>query len=195
MNVFLLREDRDVSKADFVKYWAAGYDYDDEIYQRIIKKTRFTEKDVHDLFVWKNGMEFKDHVGKAKSVDGIKRELSRLNKLKETFSESEFHALFSSKSNIWQIFLLHIIDPDEFPIFDQYVYLTYQYLQHGSLIIPKNYLTTKKTIFFYRFEYSPFFEKFKSEANSSSRELDKAFWTFGRYIKNNQKLLNLKASS
>jgi len=40
-------------------------------------------------------------------------------------------------SAIWQIFLLHIIDPTNYPIFDQHVYRAHYYLEHRTIIDEK----------------------------------------------------------
>jgi hypothetical protein len=83
-----------------------------------------------------------------------------------------------NKGMIWKIFTLHIMYPNRFPIFDQNVYRSMHYLQTGTIkeIPSKN--TDKQAA--YINEYMPFF---KEQGDYKGKELDKALFTFGQFLK------------
>jgi len=58
---------------------------------------------------------------------------------------------------IWKIFLLHIIDPKRYPIFDQHVYRAYDFLTKNKTIGILSSNKRKEDIYFS--EYISFFNK------------------------------------
>ena len=78
-----------------------------------------------------------------------------------------------------QNFLLHIIDPDKFPIFYQHVYRAYNFLVNRSI---KEISDSNKAKLICYDQYSKFFNKLKSESNDP-RKIDKALWAFGKFLK------------
>lgn len=107
--------------------------------------------------------------------------LPTIQELAKEWAATTFDAKFGKLSTVWQTFLMHIIQPDQFPIFDQHVYRAYAYLQTGQGKELKGTITTQLT---YYAEYCSFFDQVSRECpNLSPRSLDKAFWAFGKFIK------------
>jgi hypothetical protein len=158
------------------------YNYSDyEQYKAIVTKPTLSTGDLRLLFEWKNGMNLRS-----------KKEMSFLNQvlqheelvhgLKSKFDYEKFENTFGKMSAVWQIFLLHIIQPSEYPIFDQHVYRAYRFIQNqDEKDLP--FTRTAKLSVFYK-EYLPFFLDMKDLANEHNHfEIDKALWAFGRIIK------------
>ena len=73
---------------------------------------------------------------------------------------------------IWKIFALHILNPDEYPIFDQHVYRAMVYLKTGKIEgIPK---TSKEKQLKYIGEYLHFYND--EHEHYEDRNLDKALF-------------------
>lgn len=165
----------------FVRCWSSLYNYSNyEQYKAIVTKTTLLTGDLR-LFEWKNGMNLSS-----------KKELSFLNQvlqheevvheLKSEFDYEKFESTFGEMSAVSQIFLLHIIQPSEYPIFDQHVYQAYRFIQNqDEKTLP--FTRTAKMSVFYK-EYLPFFLYVKDLADKHDHfDIDKALWAFGRIIK------------
>ena len=73
--------------------------------------------------------------GKQNSLDNkIKKKLFLINNLK-TNDEIDlilFREEFKSLTTVWKIFLLHIIKPNVYPIYDQHIHRAFLYI-HGKI--------------------------------------------------------------
>ena len=70
------------------------------------------------------------------------------------------------------MFLLHVIQPDSYPIFDQHVYRAYLFIAKNQRAeIPDN--KRKQDVYFK--EYAPFFNELASKG-VSRKKLDEALW-------------------
>jgi hypothetical protein len=166
----------------FVDFWSKYYIISpkDNLYTDRINKSKFTKIDIEKLFEWKNGMKINGHKQKEISIEKITSRLNQINKLKADFDIMYFNRYFSNIAAIWQIFLLHIIKPKKFPIFDQHVYRAHTFLLDKKIIeIPNIQLSKLK---YYHNNYLPFFDKIKSEI-TNLRQIDLALWTFGKFLK------------
>jgi len=191
-----------VNKSEFVDFWAKFYDFPinrnttEEDYNSLISKNEFDENDIEKLFNWKNsmpiivrredGQAIKKHQNKSIFLDKAKAELFTINKLKKDFNPDKFNRTFKG-STIWKAFLLHIIDPKEFPIFDQHVYRAYCFLERLERKVPDEFIelekiSNAKKMTIYKNEYIPFFENFNDKV-LKNRESDKALWAFGKFLK------------
>src|SRR5437773_4616453 len=101
---------------EFISIWSKGYSYPNmEFYTDMISKEQIGISDLQKLFEWKNGMTLSTK--KTKSVEeNVLKKVSIVNQLKQQWNKEIFEKEFSSISTIWQIFLLHIIQPENFPI-------------------------------------------------------------------------------
>ena len=170
------------SNREFVDFWKSFYSNDkenDQRYTNNINKTVFTPRDIDNLFWWKNGMKINDHPTKSRSVGDVKEKIKHVNALKERFDPTLFKDKFGKMGVVWQIFLLHIINPGEYPIYDQHVYRAYHYLHFG--VIEEIPATRKTSLEFYHEKYRPFFKQFRPRY-CRHRDVDLALWCFGKFL-------------
>lgn len=158
----------------FIEHWSSKYFYKDEDkYNRNIGKP-FTEESRTDLFEWKNG-----------SVISQKKTLSILKNYPLTFQGNvEERYLDHKKSGgaIWNIFYLHCLDSNKWPIFDQHTFRAMRYLQLGEIHEIGN--SDKQKYEYYQSEYIPFIG---SLGDIDHRTLDKALFAFGQFLKKTKK--------
>ena len=181
MNLLILKiENTDLE--EFISYWSKLYDYPlESLYNERIFKQKFEEEDLHQLFIWKNGMKLS--AGKQKSFeDKILSKLEIINELKskEIIELEEFQRHFNNLSAVWKIFLLHVIRPNKFPIYDQHINRAFNYI-HGLDFqnISANSMTNKSKEEFYFNTYLGFIESLN---DINLKALDEAFFAFGQFI-------------
>ena len=170
---------KEVKTKDFVDFWSGFYNYSFESYYvPIVGKKRFSKDDLSKLFEWKNGGKLAKK--KQKALDSIIAKIDKINALKANFCIDTFLKEFSFvKGTIWKMFLLHVIQPDSYPIFDQHVYRAYLFIvKHQRGEIPDN--KRKQDVYFK--EYAPFFNELTSRG-VSRKKLDEALWAFGKFLK------------
>jgi hypothetical protein len=166
----------------FVTFWSQLYSYSNEaIYKRNISKKEFNTNSIQELFVWKNGMRLSDL--KQKSLnDKIISKLEVINylKSKDEFELDLFNYEFKSLSAVWKIFLLHIIQPKKFPIYDQHIHRTFLFIHKKKFSnLSNTSITNKQKELFYFEEYLPFI--LKNEIKNL-KKLDEAFFAFGQFL-------------
>ncbi len=169
------------SSKSFIKFWSSFIilGTKDHYYSDRINKKHFNRNDIERFYEWKNGMQTNNHFQKNISVQKIKSRLSVINQLKADFSLVEFNSSFKDISPIWQIFLLHLIRPTEYPIFDQHVFRAHYFLNHQVIReISKN---RKEIIDYYHHEYVPFFFKV-SKGIDEPRNVDQALVALGQFL-------------
>ncbi|MGF7217454.1 hypothetical protein GGR92_003628 [Spirosoma lacussanchae] len=104
-----------------------------------------------------------------------------LHQLRKDFSLTTFEEHFSDLSAIWQAFLLHILQPATFPIFDQHVYRAYRYLTTGRPCeLPFGKANRMRL---YHESYLPFFNQIVAATTDNSQTTDQALWAFGKFIR------------
>ncbi len=163
----------------FVSFWSRFYVYPiEELYTSRIDKKQLFQDDLIQLFVWKNGSRLSQK--KRKALQEIINKLGVINKLKLEFCLKTFLKEFRFiKGAIWKIYLLHIIAPDKYPIFDQHVCRAFYFISKNQRKeIPSKNLDKEK---FYFDEYVDFFNKLSKEV--SKKKLDEALWAFGKFLK------------
>lgn len=120
------------------------------------------------LFEWKNG--FKLSAKKMASVEKyypLPGESKGLNK---------YLNQIGSGRPIWNIFYMHCVTPEVWPIFDQHTFRAVQFIRTGRIEeIPKR---DSKIFTYYQSDYIPFIKKF----GSCGRKIDKALYSFGRFL-------------
>jgi len=188
MRLVRLALDWDASPQEFVEQWRALYDYGlEDMYADAIGKPQFSGGDVERLFLWKNSGPLSGK--KAKTVRSITDRIQVVNQLKSSFDMDTFQEQFDAISAIWRIFLLHIIVPQAYPIFDQHVYRACHFLETGSIEeIPQS--SPSKVRVYFR-EYVPFFDALQSGCGASGKQVDEALWAFGRFLKTASGLLRV----
>lgn len=166
----------------FIDYWSKFYDYPlESLYNERILKPSFDTEDLQQLFIWKNGMRLS--AGKQKSLEvKILSKLKIINELKakNEIDLIEFQTNFNDLTAVWKIFLLHIIRPDKFPIYDQHINRAYNYI-HGLdyKMISAYSMTNKSKEYFY---FNSYLDFVNSLGNIDLKVLDEAFFSFGQFI-------------
>jgi len=129
------------------------------------------------LYKWKNGTEKMA----AKDQQSIRSvyipELENLPPLK-AIQDAQTYIESLSGGGIWDIFWLHCVNPDLFPIFDQHTYRSMAKIEDLSLSEIPAY--RPKNIEVYLNQYIPFTKKFTMV---SPRALGRALFAYGRFLK------------
>jgi len=172
-------EPKSASMIQFVDFWSERYRYKlENLYTDNIGKS-LTGSRVIELFIWKNGTPLSDKKDISVRINYIDR-LDELKEFTQDFEAGEFLNRFSKGGAIWRIFWLHCFRPDEFPIYDQHVHRAMIFIKSGKVEeIPSN---DPKKVIEYINHYLPFYSTF---AGLDKRKLDKALWSFGKFIKEN----------
>lgn len=120
---------------------------------------------------------------KQKSLDtNIKSKLSIVNDFK---SNTEIDLVvfikeFEKVSAVWKIFLLHIIKPYNYPIYDQHIHRTFLFIHKEDFsTISNTSLTNKDKEQFYFDRYLPFII---ANQVQDLKKLDEAFFAFGQFL-------------
>jgi len=168
---------------DFVTFWRKAYDDSDEKYKNHINKHPKSEKDIIALYEWKNGGRLSERKRKSLQTK-ILRKLGIINNLSQDLELDKFFNEFRDVSAIWKLFLLHVIQPESYPMLDQYVMRAYYFLTEGS--INKNLTVKEKDkLEFYKRYYLSFFNGLADQVKSkhSRKHVDEALWAFGKFLK------------
>ncbi len=163
---------------DFIQFWSSLYvDANEDYYSSNISK-QLTPDKVKNLFYWKNSGVLSQ--AKMKSVESnfIAR-TSELTKLSEDTSAEDFLKQFQNGGAIWRIFWLHCWQPQRFPIYDVHVHRAMTYIENGTKEEIGN-LSDNLKIQLYLDRYLSFIKQFDG---CSIRSIDRALWTFGKFIK------------
>jgi hypothetical protein len=169
-----------VQAGEFVRYWSNIYDYRNEQLYISNITAKLTPTRLRQLYFWKNGGPLSKR--KKKSVE--KHYISRipdLRKVSKKLGAKEWLEEFGHGRAIWDIFFLHIWN-QTYPIFDQHVYRAMKYIRCREL----HELPQKESdrIRIYLEEYLPFYKDRLRELDlPEDRELDKALWRFGKFLK------------
>ena len=166
----------------FIEYWKVHYNYPlEKLYNGRIHKIEFDQNDLQQLFIWKNGMKLSDK--KQKSFEAkILRKINLINKFKaqNNIDLNEFKNNFSNLTAVWKIFLLHIIKPTKFPIYDQHINRAYNYIHELDYSnINASSISNKNKESFYFGTYLSFIN---SLADINLKDIDEAFFAFGQFI-------------
>ncbi|MBC7772467.1 MAG: hypothetical protein H7210_08245 [Pyrinomonadaceae bacterium] len=176
---FITFEPRPASPAEFVDFWSARYDdgkYDESIYLRHISAP-LTPGSICELFRWKNGTPLSAGKKASLSRNFVER-LSELSKLSSATSAEEFLSFFSEGGAVWRIFWLHCWQHERFPIYDQHVHRAMAYVLTGTS--EEAPAANSRKVRAYLDRYLPFLQRFRT---LPPRQVDRALWTFGKYLK------------
>jgi len=182
---------REIKFSGFVQFWSSFYNYSKEhLYSDRISKSQFTRDDIENLFVWKNQIRLSRK--KEKSLkEKITDKLDIINKLKSKFCLNIFKSNFKKVSAIWKIHLLHIIAPQNYPIFDQHVYRAFCFLKKKELKEIPDSNSIKERVYFGL--YVKFFNSLaKSKDISYRKKIDESLWAFGKFLKSYGKFCKSK---
>lgn len=168
---------------DFVKKWSKFYSYSIENkYNNNISCVFDNYNSFLELFRWKNGTGDVISHNKMKVINGFYDKVSVLRSLQRDFSWELFEQEFepTKSSTIWKIFLLHLICPIKFPIYDQHVHRFYSFLKNGII----EEIPTKRDLIYSNYkEYKNWFNYIQSKFKFEYRNMDMSFFIFGKFLK------------
>ena len=175
---WVVLERKKTSAADFIRFWSSLYaDPLEHLYAGSMVKPLTPDK-VYNLFTWKNGVKLSERKKHSVKVNFIDK-LDTLDRLPPETSPEDFLDMFSDGGAIWRIFWLHCWQPSHFPIYDMHVHRAMMYLEIGTLEELSNLNDTQK-IDLYVDRYLEFVKSFDGV---EIRQIDRALWTFGKFIK------------
>jgi len=180
---------------EFINYWKPFYkDKNEELYALNVNLPTFNKSNLEDLFHWKNGMTLKGSGKKEKAFnDKIVPKIDSINKLKKLASIDieHFNLEYENVSAVWRIFLLHLIKPNTYPIYDQNIHRTYSFINNLDWQSIKSTMSEKSKLNFYFDTYLPFVNALKI---NSLKDFDEAFFAFGQFIntRNNRRIFYSK---
>lgn len=176
------------SLEEFISFWSRLYAYDNAVLYDKIHHKVLSEKDIKDLYQWKNGMKLSEAKEQSLNTKIIKK-IKIINNLRATnnIDLDYFLKEFKEVSVVWKVFLLHIISPSLYPIYDQHIHRAYRFMHNEpSDGISASMNEATKLKFFFE-EYYPFVKESKIK---DLKKMDEAFFAFGQFIKlGNQKML------
>jgi len=168
-----------VSADEFVKFWFPQYkDPLEPLYVENINEPASPKRTL-DLYRWKNG----GPLSTLKTISVKKNYIKRIDevlKIPHSTTAEEFLIEFSTGGAIWRIFWLHCWW-QQFPIYDQHVHRAMMFIETGRFEEMMSKDADK--IQSYLNDYIPFHRRF---AHLDQREVDRALWTFGKFIKSYQ---------
>ena len=184
----ILTKTQSGSLQEFISFWSKLYAYDNAaLYDKIHYKV-LSEKDIKDLYQWKNGMKLSQAKEKSLNIKILKK-LNIINSLRATteFDLDYFLKEFKEVSVVWKVFLLHIISPTMYPIYDQHIHRAYRFMNNEASDGIKASMNESVKLKFYFEEYYPFVKESKIK---DLKKMDEAFFAFGQFINiGNQKIL------
>lgn len=190
-NLYILQKQSCSSMTDFISHWRTLYNYlDDGKYKHNIDLVEFKPTNLIELYHWKNGMTVKGSGGKEKSLqEKILNRIVLINQYKKLsrIDLDKFKKDFGDVSAVWRIFLLHTIKPKVYPIYDQHIHRTYNFIHNIEWKSITNTISDKKKLDFYFNTYLPYIQNLDI---NDLKALDEAFFAFGQFLNTrNQKYL------
>ena len=156
-----------------MNFWEKLYSgYDEDFYRENIGQP-LTPDRIEQWFAWKNGSRLS-----AKKARAILRYSAPDERVAADATHDEIVTFLNRDGGaIWRIFWLHIQHPKRFPIYDQHVHRAMAFmLGHDNREIP---LRNPTKVLTYCQSYMPFFTSF---ASINCRRVDRALWTFGKFL-------------
>jgi len=159
---------------DFLTHWSSRYSYSAEHkYTNNIGKP-LTKESLRELFEWKNGTGSVIAGRKANSID---------ENYPLSFTDDQRERYLNYKlpgGAIWNIFFLHCLDHQTWPVFDQHTFRAMRYIQIGR--IQEIGSTNKRKYDEYESQYMPFVASLRLVIDDQ-RLIDKALFAFGQFLK------------
>lgn len=174
---------------EFIDFWSQFYNdsqnLDEKLYCPYISDGGLLKEDSLDkLWLWKMGKYYFTIF--KKQIKLIEENKEDIFKFRKSNSDQEILFNFSKRffpaGLIYQIFLMHICKPEEYPIFDQHVFRAF------TFITKKEIVDKPQNIRDY-WRYREFISQIYKEYKISLRDIDKGLMAFGQFLKNPQKFL------
>lgn len=172
----------------FVDLWSSKYFYKDENkYTKHIETVLDNRNSFHQLYQWKNGTGDNVSNKKMRTIDEFWNKIDVLRNLQANFDWNQFEIEFNptKSSSIWKCFLLHLINNNQYPLFDQHVYRSFKFITNGVIEEIPNSHKRKYEIF--RDDYCDWFNSIKKKYGLNSKKMDESLFSFGRMLKSIKK--------
>lgn len=167
------------SPREFVAFWYAMYaDPLEPLYTENIGRPLTPEK-VRALFLWKAGGAYWGKKQEETVEDNFVGRLAELDRLPLSTTPEDFLSRFDKGGAIWRIFWLHCWQPDRYPVFDQHVWRTRWFFEHGEIDELGTY-SDKKKVSMYLNDYLRWCIRFDGV---DPRSTDRALWICGKFLK------------
>lgn len=168
---------------ELIDDWRSKYNYRrPKLYDGNIDKGLDSKRYFQKLFIWKNGRALSK--SKQELINGFWKKKKVLLSLRNGSSLDQFEIAFnpSESSCIWKTFLLHIVRPDVYPIYDQHVYRAYMSIDTGQIQEISNKDEEKYN--HYKNHYLPWFEKIlRTNPSYTVKQIDEALFAYGKALK------------
>jgi len=167
--------------SNFIADWQPVYKYSHpEYYINHIDKALYNQVSFNTLFLWKNGQKLS--AKKQYSVDRYWEKRDDLIRLQLNFEWELFESNFEPEKNacVWKIFLMHILVPSYFPIYDQHVYRAFEFIHTGEI----HEIPTKNKAKYDHFKniYHPWFQQVRKNSGLEAKSVDEACFAFGKAL-------------
>ena len=193
----LVKKETDLTS--FIHFWERVYDNlnsnkkyrDNDFYWNNIgikgnSLIPLKEENIEPLFLWKYGKKlFQNEINISTNVKNRINELNefrKITKLNWNYFEDFYNQValkcVKTKAPVISLFIVHIAQPFKYPIIDQHVVRAYKYLsaEDKSHVRPEEYIKLYKN-------YIDFFNELSTKSKLSFRNIDKALWAFGKFLK------------
>ncbi len=184
MNLQVLSVSRTNDWKSFLDFWSSMYFYKlENVYNSRIGKEIFEEEDLLNFYIWKNGSVLSKL--KQKSLEEkIIANINHINeaKLNKSYTFNDHIEKYKDISAVWSIFLLHLIHPSKFPIYDQHIHRAFVFITGIDDYRKIDEKATDRHKFkFYSEKYLPFIEE--NLKDFDLKKIDEAFFSFGQFLK------------
>jgi hypothetical protein len=180
LNLPILQNEQ-TSLPQFIDFWSSLYeDPEETLYTNNIDKVQYSGTDVTELFEWKNGMP----LSQTKLESLHKKIIAKLEIINQFKNDPKvdlnaFIKEFNDLSFVWKIFLLHIIKPKAYPIYDQNIHRCFNFIRDMEHQGITNNIPEKSKEQFYFEDYLPFIENLNG---IPMQKIDRAFFSFGQFL-------------
>ena len=182
MNLATFQTNSTSSLFEFIVFWSKRYSFaNEQIYSDSISQLNYSQQNIQDLYRWKNGMVLSKLKQESLNQKIIKK-LDLINNFKKSdkVNLDLFCNEFKELPAVWKIFLLHLIKPNIYPIYDQHIHRTYLYIHNEDWtnISSSNILNKDKEKFYFE-RYLPFIQ---TNTVCKIKQMDEAFFAFGQFL-------------
>ncbi len=180
---------------EFINFWKEYYydpqNQDKKYYFPHLRKRVFKSEDVICLLKWKLQNTYHFHSKRYKEL--VNKYINQINNFKNNkninFNDflTEVAEKFSKQLPI-KIFILHICQPNKFPIIDQHTYRSFIFLTENKII--KGQIPYNADLDEYQ-KFRKFIFKIQRKTDINLRHIDRGLMVFGSFLNNSKKNLNI----
>jgi len=164
-----------VDSSFLAKWKKEYYEHDDLEYSNLIRKDELTVDDLGKLLSWKSyrfRKTMKNKLGNSvKEINDLRKERPKEPRLDDFVRK--FYPDYPEDAPIFGTFIKHILNPGEFPVYDQFVHKAYHRLC-GTQIEGDCLMDCYES-------YRSFFKEQKAKLGCTDKQLDETLWAYGRY--------------